>query len=61
MQGYRSLTKTYQAQITTVEAKDGKMLAKKEDVADRWREYCLELYNHTSHTFLTASKIPRSR
>jgi hypothetical protein len=43
----KRLTGTYQPRTSVIEDKNGKMLTDTEAVADRWKEYCQELYSYT--------------
>jgi len=48
---------------STIEAKDGKLLTKANEVAERWAEYCNELYNHNINpdvSILSTMEFPES-
>ena len=42
----KRLTRGHAAKATIIEDKNGNTLTDKSKVADRWREYCEELYNY---------------
>ena len=42
----QNLTEQHRRQINVIEDKDGKVLCGSTEVAQRWKEYCSELYNY---------------
>ena len=46
----KKLTKERQSRINVIENKAGEILTNPDDVRNRWKEYCEELYNHKAIT-----------
>jgi len=46
----KELTTEWKPKCFVVEDKDGNLLTQAEDVTERWRQYCDELYNHKANT-----------
>ena len=46
----KQLTSEWKPKCSVVEDKKGKLLTKPDEVTERWRKYCEELYNHNACT-----------
>ena len=42
----KDLTRKKQLKVSNIQDKNGKCLTKASDIAERWTEYCKELYKH---------------
>ena len=42
----QEITAEWKPKCNIIEDKDGTLLSKPEDVANRWKQYCEELYTH---------------
>ena len=46
----KQLTSKWKPKCSVVEDRKGKLLTKPDEVTERWRQYCEELYNHNAST-----------
>ena len=54
------LTRQKQPRVSTIQDENGKCLTEVSDIAERWNEYCKELYNHQSTGDPEMPEVPNS-
>ena len=56
----KDLTRKKQPRVRTIQDENGKCLTEANDIAERWTEYCTELYNHSSSGDPEVLEVPNS-